>query len=56
MNRFKTASILAFAFTSLHAFGADQADSKKEENESKVSSYNSAVKELKRIDGPMPLY
>ena len=56
MNRFKTASILAFAFTSLHAFGADQADSKKEENDSKVSSYNSAVKELKRIDGPMPLY
>jgi len=56
MNSIRTASLAILALTSAFAVGADQTDSKKEENDSKISSYNSALKELKRVDGPMPLY
>ena len=56
MTRRKTAFSLALAVVLLPVLGFAQSDDKKEDNESKASSYKSAVKDLKRIDGPMPMY
>jgi hypothetical protein len=56
MTRRKTAFSLALALVLLPVLGFAQSDDKKEDNDSKASSYKSAVKDLKRIDGPMPMY
>ncbi len=57
MTRCKSALLLALSVIFLPACTfAAQADDKKEDHDSKVSSYQSAIKDLKRIDGPMPLY
>jgi hypothetical protein len=57
MTRCKIVFSLALALTLLPAISlAFQSDDGKEDRESKVSSYKSAVKDLKRIDGPMPIY
>ncbi len=57
MNRLKTVPLLAFALSLFPALGlAAHADDTKEERESKTSAYKSAVKDLKRIDGSLPVY
>jgi hypothetical protein len=57
ITRCKTALLLAFTLTLVPAisFGFQKEDSK-EDRDSKISSYKSAVKDLKRIDGAMPIY
>jgi len=62
MKRCTTALILALSLSVLPSLSFGQGEKaqtdkeKKEESDAKVSSYNSAIKDLKRIDGPMPLY
>ena len=57
MKRTQTAFSLALCFALLPALGfAWQTDGKSDENDSKAASYKNAIKDLKRIDGPMPLY
>ncbi|MDR3689198.1 MAG: zinc-dependent metalloprotease [Fimbriimonas sp.] len=53
----KAVMFLAWSLAALPALGFSQTDKdKKEENDSKVASYNTAVKDLKRVDGPLPVY
>ncbi len=56
MKRISTAVFLALSISLLPGYAFAQNDTKKEESDAKVSSYNSAIKDLKRIDGSMPIY
>ncbi len=56
MNRTRNVLLWALALSALPGISTAQADPKKEERDAKVASYTTAVKDLKRIEGSMPVY
>jgi len=56
MTLCKTALLIAISMSSLPAVCSAQREDRKEDRDSKIAGYEAAIKDLKRIDGSMPIY